>query len=227
MNLRKLLTENGKKSIESVWDSTTAASDLKPIPRGVYEARLLKADVGESSTGTARVALKFEILGGEFEDRLAWSNLWLTEAGMQYTKRDLRKLAVHSLDELEKPLPKHHICSISVVLRKSDNGNEYNAIKSFEVIRFEPEEDDPFAPQTQPAGPPSTPAPQVANPPTANLAITNPPLVTPTLNPPQKESATSIVPTGEAPPVSARPNTIDASSRRPGTRWGGGNDKNQ
>jgi hypothetical protein len=222
MNLRKVLAGNGKKSIENLWDSTAAASDLGPIPRGVYEARLLKADVSESSTGKLRVVLKFQINNGEYVGRFVWMSLWLTPAGMPYTKRDLIKLSINNLDQLEQPLPKHHVCHIVVVLRKSDDGDEFNDVKSFDVIRFELEEDDPFAPQQQPVVPPSTPPLRGA--PAPISPTTTPPLATPTLILPQKESSTSAAPIVEAPPVASRPNTIDASGRRPGTHWGGSNE---
>ena len=68
---------------------------------------------------------------------------------MPQTKRDLGKLGVTSLEQLENPLPRFIRCKCKLALRKDDDGNEANRLKSFEVIGIDILEVDAFAPTEQ------------------------------------------------------------------------------
>ena len=65
---------------------------------------------------------------------------------MAMTKRDLLKLCIERLDQLERPLPEGIIVSAKVALRREDGGAEHNRVTRFEVIAIEPPEPEPFAP---------------------------------------------------------------------------------
>ena len=65
---------------------------------------------------------------------------------MPQTKRDLGKLGVANLEQLENPLPRFIRCKCRLARRKGDDGNESNRLKSFEVLGVDPPEADPFAP---------------------------------------------------------------------------------
>ena len=62
-------------------------------------------------------------------------------------KRDLGKLGVTSLDMLERPLPPGIRCTVKLALRRDDDGNEHNRVRSFEVVGIDEPERDAFAPQ--------------------------------------------------------------------------------
>jgi hypothetical protein len=49
--------------------------------------------------------LSFQVIEGEHARRRFWHDLWLTEAAMPMTKRDLLKIGVKSVEQLEQPLP--------------------------------------------------------------------------------------------------------------------------
>lgn len=94
------------------------------------------------------------MIDGEHVGRLLWHDIWLTEDGAKYALRDLRKLGVESLDQLEKPLPAGIVIEANVVLRRDDDGTERNQLRNsnpFDLVGIEPEKPDPFAP----AGPPT------------------------------------------------------------------------
>ena len=61
-------------------------------------------------------------------------------------KRDLAKLGVTALEQLERPLPPGIRCRVKLTLRNDDDGSEYNRVKTFEVVGIDPPEVDPFAP---------------------------------------------------------------------------------
>jgi len=76
--------------------------------------------------------------------------LWLTPAALPMSKRDLGKLGVTSIEQLEQPLPAGIRCTVKLALRRSDDGGEYNRVRSFDVIGIDadPTADPDFAPGT-------------------------------------------------------------------------------
>jgi hypothetical protein len=68
---------------------------------------------------------------------------------MPQSKRDLGKLGIQSLEQLQRPLPRFIRCKVKVALRTDDDGAERNRVKSFEAIGFDKELPDPFAPSEQ------------------------------------------------------------------------------
>ncbi len=69
---------------------------------------------------------------------------------MAMTKRDLGKLGVTSIDQLEQPLPQGIRVKAKLALRRDDDGTEYNRVRSFEVLGIDEPEKDPFAPKDEP-----------------------------------------------------------------------------
>ena len=134
------------------WNNTTAAGDFAPLPAGEYVARL---DRGELTTvgskATPSYKLTFNVITGPGEStdnagRLFWSDIWLTPAAIAQAKRDLGKLGVTDLAQLEQPLPRGIICGVRLALRRDDNGTERNRVQRFDVLRIETPQADPFAP---------------------------------------------------------------------------------
>ena len=66
-------------------------------------------------------------------------------------KRDLAKLGVSALEQLERPLPPGIRCKVKLALRRDDDGAEYNRVRTFEVVGIDAPTADPFAPDAQPA----------------------------------------------------------------------------
>jgi hypothetical protein len=100
-------------------------------------------------------------LDGEFAKRKVWHDCWLTEAALPQSKRDLGKLGVTSLDQLNQPLPRGIRCKVRVVLRTDDSGTQFNRVRSFEVVGIDPPEANPFAPQPDGDGQPPSNTPPV------------------------------------------------------------------
>jgi hypothetical protein len=103
--------------------------------------------------GTAGYKLSFRVLEGEHQGRQFWHDTWLTPAALPMAKRDLFKLGVTELKQLDNPLPPGIRCKCKVTLRRDDDGAEFNRIKRFEVIGIDPPEVDPFAPAENPPQP--------------------------------------------------------------------------
>lgn len=153
---RKLsdILNGGGDALKKAWDTTAAADDFNPLPAGTYIARLVSGELTTAKTGTPGYKLTFRVLEGEYAGRQLWCDIWLTPAALPMAKRDLAKLGITTLDQLETPVPPGMRCSVKVTLRKDDDGTERNRVKAFDVIGVDTTDDEAFAPQPPNAGGP-------------------------------------------------------------------------
>ncbi len=147
--LSDILIGNDQEKLRRVWDTTTAAEDFGPLPAGEYVARVASGELFNSKGGKPGYKLAFKVLEGEHVGRHFWLDVWLSEAALPMAKRDLAKLGVTRLDQLEAPIPQGIRCRVKLALRKGDDGAEYNRVRSFEVVGIDKPEVDPFAPTDQ------------------------------------------------------------------------------
>jgi hypothetical protein len=141
-----LATGGGGSNIGDLWNATTAADDYRPIPAGEYVARIVSGELETSRQGTPGFKLTYEICEGEFTGRRLWLDLWLTEAALPMTKRDLAKIGISRPEQLEQPMPPGIVCKLKIALRKDDDGTERNRVSRFELLRVEQPTVNPFAP---------------------------------------------------------------------------------
>jgi hypothetical protein len=147
--LSDVLGISQQDALERAWQSTQAAKERSPIPAGVYETYVTDGRLFTSNRGTAGYKLEFEICRGDYAGRKVWHDLWLTPAALALSKRDLQKLGITTLDQLEQPLPQGIKCRVKIVTRQNDSGETYNVVRDFDVIGVEPPATDPFAPESQ------------------------------------------------------------------------------
>jgi hypothetical protein len=149
MERKKLSDLLGGKNREltKAWQRTEPAKDFEPLPAGEYIAHIVDGQATEAQTGTPSYKLTFKVAEGELRDRRFWHDLWLTEQALPMTKRDLAKLGVTQLEQLDKPLPKGMRSKVRLALWTEDDGRKYNRVRSFEVIGIDKPEVDPFAPK--------------------------------------------------------------------------------
>jgi hypothetical protein len=154
--LSDILAASNGGNINDLWNSTAAADDFAPLPPGLYVCRLASGELRQTKTGTPEFCLAFKVLEGEHKGRQVWHSLYLTPAALPMAKRDLGKLGVTALKQLEGPLPKGIRCRVQVALRRDDNNVEHNRVRAFEVIGIDPPDVDAFAPlPTNSTGPTS------------------------------------------------------------------------
>jgi hypothetical protein len=142
MNERKKLSDilrgSDRDSLAKQWKETEAAKDLEPLPPGEYLFRILSGELFTSKQGTPGYKLALEVTEGENEGRRCWHDVWLTEAALSMAKRDLGKIGVTDLEQLERPLPPGILIRAKIALRKNDDGTEYNRVVRFEPAGIEP-----------------------------------------------------------------------------------------
>lgn len=147
MKFTDIIPSNDGGNVGDLWDSIEAADEFKPLPTGIYVCHIIEGKLFESRSRTPGYKLTFKVLEpSEYAGRLLWLDCWLTAAAMPQSKRDLRKLGITSPAQLENPLPRFIRCKVNVALRKDDDGTERNRVKSFDMIGFDKELPDPFAP---------------------------------------------------------------------------------
>jgi hypothetical protein len=168
--LSDILQQNSdREKLSNLWATTAAAAEFAPLPKGEYTFRVLAGELFTSKRDTPGYKLTLEVTEGDFEGRRVWCDLWLTPAALPMTKRDLAKIGVTDLDQLERPLPQGILIRGKLALRADDNGNESNRLVRFECVGTEP--GDAFEPKDGGGAPPDTSFAFGANaPPSANGA---------------------------------------------------------
>jgi hypothetical protein len=144
--LSDILLNSDRDKLAAAWRATTAAEDFAPLPRGDYIALVIDGTLTTAKSGTPGYKLTFQVCEGEHTGRRFWHDLWLTEAAARFTKRDLAKLGIHDLEQLDRPLPQGIRCRVKLALRTSDDGAPFNRVRAFEVVSIDPPAADPFAP---------------------------------------------------------------------------------
>jgi hypothetical protein len=145
--LADILRNGTADNLRQQWGETEAAGEFEPLPAGEYVARIVGGELTTSRTNaTPGYKLTFRVLEGEHEGRQFWHDIWLTPAALKMAKRDLGKLGVADLEQLEHPLPPNIRCRVKLSLRRDDNGAEFNKVRRFDVEGIDEPEADAFAP---------------------------------------------------------------------------------
>jgi hypothetical protein len=158
-----ILQENNLADLERAFRECKAADNLAPLPSGTYEAHIIDGTLGTSrSKGTPFYKLTFRVCDGEHKGRRFWHDVYLTAPAMPLAKRDLAKMGIQRLEQLQQPLPQGICCRVKLALRSHDDGTQYNHVSAFDVIRYDKPEIDPFAlddDDATPANVPTSPNP--------------------------------------------------------------------
>jgi hypothetical protein len=146
-SLVDVLHGTAREALARQFAEAEAAGDMAPLPRGTYRCRLTGGELITSKSGTPGFQLTFTVDDGEHKGRRLWHSAWLTVSALAMTKRDLGRLGVTSLDQLDRPLPPGIVCDVRVALRADDDGLERNRVVSFQVVAVlaDPTADDDFA----------------------------------------------------------------------------------
>ncbi len=146
--LSDILANDQSGNLRDAWNRTEAAADFAPLPPATYTARVLSGELFNAKRGTPGYKLAFRVLEGEHTGRQFWHDLWLTPTALPMSKRDLGKLGVTSIEQLEQPLQAGIRCTVKLALRRADDGAEYNHVRGFDVIGIDadPTADPDFAP---------------------------------------------------------------------------------
>jgi hypothetical protein len=132
--LTDVLNGESREDLSRRFEETPAAEEYAPLPKGVYVAEITSSELTNSTSGTPGFTIGFSVVEGDFKGRRLWHTMWLTPAAMPMTKRDLQKIGITMLDQLERPVPMGIICRLTVVVRTDDDGETRNRVNRYDVI---------------------------------------------------------------------------------------------
>ena len=146
--LTDILRDGDADSLRRQWNETEAADEFgEVLPGGEYVAHIIAGELTASrSKETPGYKLTFRVCDGKYDGRKFWHDIWLTPAALPMAKRDLGKLGIADLEQLEQPLPPGIRCSVKLALRRDDDGTDYNRVRRFVVLGIDEPERDAFAP---------------------------------------------------------------------------------
>ena len=149
--LTDILGNSEVDAIRQTWAATEASGESGPLPGGEYLA--VVGGVRRRQNWHAERENPARGPSPSVHESATVARCWLTPAAMPGSKRDLMKLGILDLEQLNRPIPPGIIVSVKVALRKDDDGTERNRLTKFDVLRIEPPMPNPFTP-TAPAGAP-------------------------------------------------------------------------
>jgi Protein of unknown function (DUF669) len=138
---KKLLRDIVRGSVDEfkkTWDATEASEGFPPLPSGTYRCLIAGGEMFRSNkNSTPGYKVTFEITSGALAGRKFWHSVWLTDKALAMAKADLAKLGITKLEQLEEPLPPGLLADVKVVVRTDDDGDTYNQVKNFQVVKSE------------------------------------------------------------------------------------------
>lgn len=144
--LSEILARGGQSGLADKWAATRPAPDFAVLPPGRYVARIARANLDNNRKGTPRYKIEFVVVEGEFAGRRCWHDIYLTGDALEMAKRDLEKLGINDLAQLDLPLPEGMVCELDLVVRTFDDGGSFNNVRNFRLLRIEPPKANPFPP---------------------------------------------------------------------------------
>lgn len=127
--------------------SVEAADEFGPLRKGSYVCIAESGRPSTSRSGTPGYEITFRVIEGDHAGRKVWKTFWLTADAAKYSRRDIQKFGFTSNDQLKEELPRERfVVRLTLTVRKSEDGVEYNEVKTIELIRVQDPEVDPYAP---------------------------------------------------------------------------------
>lgn len=85
------------------------ASDFTPIPDGTYPCECVEVEVKKTKNGDDMWAVKWSVIGGEFDGKNFYDNLVFTEAAMSRVKMVAKRVAGIDVDSGPFDFEPYHI----------------------------------------------------------------------------------------------------------------------
>jgi len=139
---------------EKYFDESRRAAEIGPLPAGEYLADIITGEVKiDHTTGNRLYRLTFAVVeSSTFDGRRFCMDCWLTPAAKPQSLRDLTKIGITSLNQVEQPLSAIFRCKVRLAVRRDNSCEMRNRVQFFEVL-----EGSPLHPIPPAKGPDETP----------------------------------------------------------------------
>jgi hypothetical protein len=125
----------GLADFNAKWATTTSAGSHRVLPAGQYTGLVVDGRLAETKAKrTPSYRLTIEVTQPkEFEGCRVYHDLWLSDKALPFAKRDLEKLGITAIEQLERPPATGLVIDFKLVLNTSDDGSEFNKVEKFDV----------------------------------------------------------------------------------------------
>ncbi len=120
------------------FDDAKPAPEYKPIPPGIYTARVQRGEACSTKAGADAYRMKFEVTEGPQVGKTVVRTWTFSAKAIDYTKRDLAPFGLTTSAALLSPFPeagREYLVRLVVALQRGDDGIERNDIKRIDLVR--------------------------------------------------------------------------------------------
>jgi len=121
------------------FDSAQAAPEFKPLPPGIYNARVVRGEFcSTKSRGDDAFRIRLEVTEGEHTGKTLVRTWTFGAKALPYTKRDLALFGLVTSAQLLSPFPpagKEYFVRLVIALQRGDDGIERNDVKKIDALR--------------------------------------------------------------------------------------------
>jgi hypothetical protein len=120
------------------FDDAEPAPEYKPIPGGIYKARVQRGESCSTQAGAEAYQLKFEIIEGVQLGKTVVRKWTFGAKALPYTRRDLKPFGLTTAAKLLSPFPeagREYLVRLVVALQRLNDGREFNDVKRIDLIR--------------------------------------------------------------------------------------------
>ena len=140
--------EPNRKSGLGSFDAVEAAAAFKPLPAGIYTARIVSGSLCQTKKGDDAYRMTFEVSEGELRARRVSRTWTFSEKAIGYAKRDLAAFGLttsQKLLEVFPPIGREVYVKLTVAMQRGDDGkSEFNDVKRIDILRIDETPAAPF-----------------------------------------------------------------------------------
>ena len=122
----------------AAFGTADTAPEFKPLPPGIYSARVLKGEYATTRAGAEAYRMRFEITDGEQSGQTVMRLWTFGPKAMPYTQRELAAFGLTTPAQLLSPFPdagREYLVRLVVAKQMGDDHIERNDIKRIDVLK--------------------------------------------------------------------------------------------
>jgi hypothetical protein len=137
MNLNNALPNQPATGGLAAFGTADTAPEFKPLPPGIYTARVSKGEFTTTKAGAEAYRMRFEVVEGDQTGQTV-IRLWtFGPKALPYTQRDLKDFGLTTPAQLLSPFPepgREYLVRLVVAKQIGDDRVERNDIKKIDVL---------------------------------------------------------------------------------------------
>lgn len=119
------------------FDAAAPAPEFKPVPAGIYKARVQRGEFVQTKAGADAYRMRFEITDGPEAGKTLLRTWTFGLKALAYTKRDLTPFGLTTTAQLLSPFPepgREYLVRLVVTIQRGDDSIERNDLKRIDLL---------------------------------------------------------------------------------------------